>query len=145
MTTRWESQGGRTLNWSITSALRIERNLSTMIRPQALTADPSFDDYWEPSHNTIEIEGHERLYVPLYEMEDSDKEDWITACRHESCYWVAVASKADLSEQQWSSMNEIGSLIHTVEANTKRVVNCTASVATPRIRTRRSNRVSCTL
>ncbi len=65
------------------------------------------------------IEGQERLLIPLYEMTDSDKEASVTACQHEPCYWVAVASKSDLSKQQWECMNNNGAIIHTVRKGTR--------------------------
>ena len=108
--------------FGITSTLRAERNLVTMIRAPTLTADPSFDEYWEPSQ-IGEIEGHERLFIPLCEMTDLDKEAWVEACKHETCYWVAVASKSDLSKQQLESMNEAGVIIHTVKKDTKSCLN----------------------
>jgi hypothetical protein len=44
-TTTWESEGGRTLDWTVTSELRRSRELKLMVRAHALTSDPSYERY----------------------------------------------------------------------------------------------------
>jgi hypothetical protein len=66
-TTTWESEGGRTLDWTITSELRRSRELKLMVRAHTLTADPSYERYLEETESDSVQEG-DRILVSLQEI-----------------------------------------------------------------------------
>jgi hypothetical protein len=69
-TTTWISEGGRTLDWTITSELRWSRELKLMVRAHTLTADPSYERYLEETESDIVQEG-DRILLLFRKLEDS--------------------------------------------------------------------------
>jgi hypothetical protein len=97
-TTTWESEGGRTLDWTITSELRWSRELKLMVRAHTLTADPSYERYLEETESDSVQEG-DWILVSLQEIGVQHRQSWLEACIAKAGHWVVIARKGDISTE----------------------------------------------
>jgi hypothetical protein len=91
-TTPWESEGGRTLGWTITLELRRIRELKLMVRAHTLTADPSYERYLEEPESDRVQEG-DRILVSLQEVGGQHRQSWLEACIAKAGHWLVIARK----------------------------------------------------
>ena len=110
-TNDWENAGGRTIHWEITSYLRSALKLKQVLKPQWITVDPSFDAYTARTVQDTQT-NTERLYVPLYEMTDSDKSECMAFLSLYKGKWIAITEGRDTTHKK---MLKIGRIMQTLK------------------------------
>ena len=105
--TTWEKNGGRTIHWSISTALARHFNLDAIVGGWNLTADPSYP-FFHPVGPSIPV--GTRALVPLYQYSEADiPMSWLN--KPESM-WVVMVYPTQLR----------GNLKRLIQQNAKRVV-----------------------
>ena len=105
--TAWEKNGGRTIHWSISTALARYFNLDAIIGGWNLTADPSYP-FFHPVGPSIPV--GTRALVPLYQYSEADTPmSWLN--KPESM-WVVMVYPTQLQDN----------LKRLIQQNAKRVV-----------------------
>ena len=113
-TTSWDSEGGRILDWTLTSELRRSRGLKLMVRAHTLTADPSYEQYLEERESNRVQQG-DRIMVPLQEIGGQYRHSWMDACIEKGDHWVMIARKGDVSTEQIRALEQHGKLAGRVK------------------------------
>ncbi len=83
-TTSWESEGGRTLDWTLTLELRrglLSRGLKLMVRAHTLTADPSYEQYLEEHEATGFSKEIGSWFLCRKSVGNTDRAGWTPALR----------------------------------------------------------------